>query len=63
MTLAGRHGIKRLRFGSIDTDLVYDGVGSISIRSNKPYELKLVLPGGVQKIAVKAGEQTVSVRR
>ena len=35
----GRHGIKNLRFGGIATDIVFDGKGTVSVRSNASYSL------------------------
>ena len=35
----GRHGIRRLTFGPVTTDIVFDGKKSITVRSNVPYTL------------------------
>lgn len=34
----GRHGIKRLRFGSVITDIIGDG-NTVEVNSNEPYIL------------------------
>jgi hypothetical protein len=34
-----RHGIRKLRFGSITTDVIYDGNGQVSVTADKPYML------------------------
>lgn len=49
----GAVGLKRLRFGDIETDLLYDN-GRVRITSNKPYTL--ILNG--KKMHVSAGETT-----
>lgn len=53
--LPGRHGIQRLRFGAVKTDLVYDGVGTVTVTSTAPYTL--VLNGERRTIA--AGTTTL----
>ena len=35
----GRHGIRRLTFGPVTTDIVFDGKKGITVRSNVPYTL------------------------
>jgi hypothetical protein len=35
----GQHGIKKLKFGDITTDLLYDGRHTVTIKSNQPYTL------------------------
>ena len=34
-----RHGIRKLRFGQIKTDVIYDGNGQVSVTTDKPYSL------------------------
>jgi len=34
-----RHGIRKLRFGQITTDVIYDGNGQVSVTTDKPYSL------------------------
>lgn len=41
LTRTDRHGIERLQFGKITTDIVYDGNGTITVKSNKPYTLSV----------------------
>ncbi|MFZ4398037.1 MAG: MGH1-like glycoside hydrolase domain-containing protein, partial [Kiritimatiellia bacterium] len=36
-----RHGIERFRFGTVQTDLLYDGKGSVCVRTNEPFTLAL----------------------
>ena len=50
----GRHGIKKLRFGKIKTDILTDGKGKVSVKSNRPY--KLLING--KAYAVKKGNNT-----
>jgi len=38
---AGRHGIRRLRFGEIQTDLIADGNGFVEVASSHPYTLEI----------------------
>lgn len=49
----GRHGIQNLRFGDITTDILTDGKGSITVKSNAAYALNV--NGHV--FQVKAGPQ------
>ncbi len=54
-----RHGVRRLRFGKITTDLIYDpATGSVSVTSDSPY--KLILNGKSHRI--KAGENKITVK-
>ncbi|ENM5933927.1 neutral trehalase [Vibrio mimicus] len=48
-----KHGIKRLKFGATETDILYDGDHEIKVKSNKAYTL--VVNGVALKI--KPGEQ------
>jgi neutral trehalase len=52
LRLAEPHGINRLRFGAITTDLAYDGKGTVTVKSDKPYTL--VVNGA--KFEVKPGD-------
>jgi neutral trehalase len=45
-----RHGIRKLRFGQITTDVIYDGNGTINVTADKPY--KLVINGKEYSIPV-----------
>jgi hypothetical protein len=45
-----RHGIRKLRFGDITTDVIYDGKGKVSVTTDKPYVL--VINGREHAIAV-----------
>ena len=53
-----RHGIRKLSFGQVTTDVIYDGKGQVSVTTNKPY--KLVING--QAYAVPAGVSSYSVK-
>lgn len=35
----GRHGLEHLRFGKMDTDIIYDGKGRVTVTANEPYVL------------------------
>ncbi|EIP98501.1 glycogen debranching enzyme [Opitutaceae bacterium TAV1] len=37
----GRHGIRRLRFGDIETDIVYEEDGSLFVKTSCPYRLHI----------------------
>ena len=50
----GRHGIKRLRFGSVVTDIIAEG-NTIEVTSNEPYTL--VVNG--EEFKIKAGKQKI----
>lgn len=50
-----RHGIERLSFGDIVTDIIYDN-GEVTVRSNKPYSL--IING--RTFRVKTGESRFS---
>jgi glycogen debranching enzyme len=39
VTRTDRHGINHLSFGKIDTDLLYDGKGTVIVQANAPYVL------------------------
>jgi len=39
LTRSDRHGIRKLRFGQVETDLVYDGNGTVSVKASAPYML------------------------
>lgn len=43
-----RHGIEHLRFGKVDTDIIFDGKSSVSVKSNAPY--KLIINGRAHQI-------------
>lgn len=51
----GRHGIRRLAFGPVTTDIVFDGKRSIAVRSSVPYTL--YVNGNAH--AVPAGESVI----
>jgi hypothetical protein len=36
-----RHGLRNLRFGDLDVDLISDGDGNLSVASNGPFTLVL----------------------
>lgn len=62
LTEQGRHGIRKLRFGEILTDLIYDGAGQITVESNAPYQLLVNgvafdIAAGSSKITVKGEKQ------
>lgn len=48
----GRQGIENLRFGTIQTDIIFDGKKSINTQSNEPYTL--IING--KKYSVKSGK-------
>ena len=35
----GRHGIKKLKFADVQTDILYDGQGTVTVQSSAPYTL------------------------
>lgn len=39
LRLAEPHGINRLRFGAVTTDIAYDGQGTVTVKSDQPYTL------------------------
>ncbi len=53
-----RHGIRKLSFGQVTTDVIYDGKGQVNVSTNKPY--KLAING--QEYAVPAGVSSYSVK-
>lgn len=53
----GMHGIRRLAFGPVTTDIVFDGKRSIDVRSTGPYTL--YVNGNAH--AVPAGESVISL--
>ena len=50
---SGRHGIRRLRFGKIETDLIADGNGHVDVTSNHPFTLRV----NGRSFSVKTGKQ------
>lgn len=53
-----RHGIERLHFGNITTDVVYDGNGTVTVKSDEPYTLVVNgvthdIPAGESQFATK----------
>lgn len=55
----GSYGIRGLRFGPIETDIVFDGLETIAVSSNAPYTL--VVNG--ERLSVEAGEHKLAVPR
>lgn len=53
----GRHGIKRLSFGDITTDIIYDGKDKVTVESNSSYTL--IINGVARKIT--AGKSTIRI--
>jgi glycogen debranching enzyme len=53
-----RHGIRRLRFGQVTTDVLYDGDGTVSVTADRPYTL--VINGHAH--AVPAGASSFTSR-
>lgn len=53
-----RHGINNFKFGDIVTDLLYDGIGTVTVSSNAPYDL--VINGTAY--AIPAGETTIATQ-
>ena len=51
LRLAEPHGIRRLRFGSVTADLLYDGAGTVTVHTEQPFALTLgarhfvIMPG------------------
>ncbi len=37
----GRHGIRKLRFADVQTDIIYGGEGEVTVQSNAPYTLAI----------------------
>ncbi len=58
LTRHDRHGIQRLNFGLVTADLIYDGNGTVDVKSDVPFTL--VINGKEQKID--AGETKISVQ-
>lgn len=59
LRLKEAHGVRRLRFGQVKADLLYDGAGSVSIQTDKPFTLVLkgvshAIPAGPSRLAVEA---------
>ncbi|HPR83573.1 MAG TPA: trehalase family glycosidase [Pontiellaceae bacterium] len=52
-----KHGLKHLRFGGIDTDIIYNGKNAVVVTSNSEYTL--VINGVARHIA--AGETTIRI--
>ena len=52
-----RHGLEHLRFGKIDTDIIYDGKGQVNVTANEPYIL--VINGARHQIS--KGQTSISV--
>lgn len=52
---SGRHGIRRLCFGNVRTDIVVDGQNAVEVQSNLPYSLVI---NGVQH-NILPGKQTI----
>lgn len=52
-----RHGIRKLRFGQISTDVIYDGNGTVNVTADKPY--KLVINGKEYSIPVGASSYSI----
>ena len=53
-----RHGIRKLRFGQITTDVIFDGNGQVSVTADKPYQLVIngqeySIPVGVSSYSTK----------
>lgn len=59
----GRHGIRRLGFGGVHTDLVFDGKETITVSSDQPYRLEIQTSSGRDAFEIKAGEQTLRLAR
>ena len=53
-----RHGINNFKFGDIVTDILYDGLGNVTVSSNAPFEL--VINGTTH--AIQAGDTTLTVQ-
>ena len=53
----GRHGLRRLRFADVTTDLLHLGDGRVEVVSNAPYELVV----GSHHFAILPGAQTLQV--
>ncbi len=53
-----RHGIKKLRFGQVTTDVIYDGNDTVNVATDKPYILVI---NGVE-YAIPAGTSSWKVR-
>lgn len=53
----GLHGVRRLRFGDIQTDLIAIGDGSIDVKSSGPFTLEV----NGKPFAVSAGEQRFEI--
>ena len=53
----GQHGIKKLKFGDITTDIIYDGNNTVKVTSNAPYTLV------INKLShhIKAGDTSITL--
>ena len=50
------HGIRRLRFGKITADLLYDGKSMITVNSNAPFQLTVNTRSlGIRSLSIKPG--------
>lgn len=57
LTRTDKHGIRKLTFGNITTDVVYDGKSKVSVTSDMPYTLKI----NGESFRVKAGDNQFNV--
>ncbi|MEG1938241.1 MAG: neutral trehalase, partial [Akkermansia sp.] len=53
----GKQGIKNLRFGTIVTDIVFDGTQTINVKSNTPYSLII----NKKKYSINQGENKITL--
>ena len=55
LRLAEPHGIRRLRFGTVTADLLYDGAGTVTVHTDQPFALTL----GARHLELKAGDTRI----
>jgi hypothetical protein len=55
LRLAEPHGIRRLRFGAVTADLLYDGKSAVTVHSNAPFDLTI----NARHIAIREGDNVI----
>jgi hypothetical protein len=55
LRLAEPHGIRRLRFGVVTADLLYDGKSAVTVSSDAPFELTI----NSRHVAINKGDNAI----
>lgn len=58
----GRHGITNLHFEEISTDIIYDGKGNVTVKSNAPYTLIIngssyIIKSGLNSVKISSEQE------